>query len=97
MNGSFLERPFGKMALVNFGTALGLFIAYRHGYRGADLLFLSIAAVVTLNAVGLIGILSPRKAVRTQNRFLKPLWIAVGLLWLIYLLDWMFPVTSVAK
>jgi hypothetical protein len=98
MTTSFLQRPVGKLALVNSGAALGLFIAYRHGYRGLDLLFLALSTGAVLNAVGLIGILFPRRAaVGTQDKFLKPLWIAVGILWLIYLLDWIFPITSVAK
>jgi hypothetical protein len=91
MGTSFLHRPAGKLTLVNSGIVLGLFIAYRHGYRGLDLLFLSIASIVVLNAVGLVGIFLGRKAVpASPNKFLKPLWVAVGFLWLIYLLDYIF-------
>ena len=90
---SFVDRPTGKLALVNSGMALVLFIAYRHGKRGLDLLFLSIASVVLLNAVALVAILFGRKAAPgSPNKFLKPLWVAVGIIWLIYLLDYIFPV-----
>jgi hypothetical protein len=89
---SFVDRPAGKLALVNSVIALGLFVAYRHGQRGLDLLFLSIVSIVALNAVAFFSILFGRKAVPgSPNKFLKPLWVAVGIIWLIYLLDYMFP------
>jgi uncharacterized membrane protein YfcA len=69
----------------------GLFIAYRHGQHGLDLLFLSIVSVIVLNAVGAVGILLGRKiASPAPNKFFRPLWIAVGILWLIYILDYLF-------
>lgn len=92
MSTSFVDKPAGKLALVNSGIVLGLFIAYRHGYRGLDLLFLSIASIVVLNAVGLVGIFFGSKAVPAgPNKFMKPLWVAVGIVWLIYVLDYIFP------
>lgn len=88
----FVDRPAGKLALINTGIALGLFIAYRHGQRGLDLLILSIVSIVVLNAVVVVGILlSGKKSPGAPNRFLKPLWFTVGILWLIYLLDYLFP------
>jgi uncharacterized membrane protein YfcA len=92
MRKSFIERPLGKFVLINCGVMLGLFIAYRRGSRGSDLLFLGIACFVLLNAIGAMGIWVGRKMGPAKpNRFLKPLWIAVAVLWLIYLLDYLFP------
>jgi hypothetical protein len=89
---SFFTSPLGKITLVNLGTGLGLFVAWIHGYRGLSFVFLTITSVVILNAVGLVGILFGKRASsNSSNRFLKPLWIAVGILWLIYLLDYIFP------
>ena len=87
-----IERLVGKLALVNSGIALGLFIAYRHGQRGLDLFFLSIVSIVLVNAVAVVSVLFGKKvAPGTPNKFLKPLWVVVGILWLIYLLDYVFP------
>jgi hypothetical protein len=92
MPNSFIERPFGKVVLINCGVVLGLFLAHRHGYRGSELLFMTIASFVLLNVIGAVGIwvglkMGPAK----PNRFLKPLWIAISVLALIYVLDYLFP------
>jgi hypothetical protein len=88
----FVDKPAGKLVLVNAGVALGLFVAFRRGYRGLDLFFLSIVSIVLLNAVAAISILIGRRiAPSYPNKFLKPLWIVVGVLWLVYLLDYTFP------
>jgi uncharacterized membrane protein YfcA len=90
---SLFDKPAGKLLLVNFGIALGLFIAYQHGYHGLDLFFLSLASIVLLNAIAIIGVLIGRRSAPSRpNKFLKPLWIIVGILWLDYLLDYIFPV-----
>jgi hypothetical protein len=71
---------------------LGLFIAYRHGSRRSDLLFLAITCFVLLNAIGAVGIWIGQKMGPAQpNRFLKPLWIAVAVLWFTYALYYLFP------
>jgi hypothetical protein len=91
---SFFTRPLGKIVLVNLATSLGLPIAWIHGYRGLNFLFLAITSVVILNAIGLVGILLEKRTSSNSNRpnrFLGPLWIAVGILWLIYLLYYIFP------
>ncbi len=89
---SFIERPLGKIVLINCGVVLCLFLAHRHGYRGSELLFLTITCFVLLNSIGVVGIWIGRKMGPAQpNRFLKPLWIAISVLALIYVLDYLFP------
>lgn len=90
---SFIERPLGKIVLINCAVVLCLLVAHRNGERGSDLLFLAIACFVLLNAIGAVGIWIGQKMGPAQpNKFLKPVWIAVGMLWLTCLLYWLFPV-----
>lgn len=92
MTGTFVDRPTGKLVLINCSIGLGLLVAYRHGYRGPDLLYLSIASVILFNLVGSVGIwIGTKSSSGRPNKFLMPLWITVGVLGLIYLLDYLFP------
>jgi len=89
---SFVDKPAGKLLLVNFGVAFGLLVAYRRGHHGLELIVLSIISIVLLNAIAVIGVLiGQRLGPSRPNKFLKPLWIAAGLIWLVYLLDYIFP------
>ena len=88
---SWIDQRENELSLI-LVLLLGLFIAYRHGQGGLDLLILSIVSIVVLNAVVVVGILlSRKKSPAAPNRFLKPLWFTVGILWSIYLLDYLFP------
>lgn len=90
---TFVDRPIGKLVLINCCIVFGLLVAYRNGYREMDLLYLAIASVVLFNAVGAVGIWFGRKSSPSRpNKFLLPLWIAIGVLGLIYLLYYLFPV-----
>ena len=92
MSRNFVERPTGKLLIINCCVGLGLLVAYRDGYRGLDLLCLAIASVVIFNAAGAVGIWVGRKSSPARpNRFLGPLWITIGILGLIYLLYYLFP------
>jgi xanthine/uracil permease len=92
MTGSIFQKPFMKLTLINLGLAIGLWVAYRRGYKGTDLLALSILSLVFFNAVGGISIwIGEKFKPSSTNNFLVPLWIAVGLLLLVYLFYNMFP------
>lgn len=92
MSRSFIETPTGKLLIINCCIALGLLVAYRDGYHGLDLLCLAIVSVIIFNAAGAVGVWVGRKSSPARpNKFLLPLWIAIGILALIYLWDYLFP------
>ncbi len=92
MTRTFLDRPTGRLIFINSCIGLGLLVAYRNGYRGLDLLYLSIILVVLLNAAGVVGLWIFRKSTPVPpNKFLLPLWIAIGIHGLIYLWYHLFP------
>lgn len=67
-------------------------MAYKQGYRGLDLLCLSIASIVILNIIGVFGVWIGKKSPPgAPNKFLPPLWIALAILGIIYLLYYFFP------
>ena len=92
MTRTFLDRPTGRLIFINSCIGLGLLVAYRNGYRGLDLLYLSIILVVLLNAAGVVGLWIFRKSTPVPpNKFLLALWIVIGIEGLIYLLYYLFP------
>jgi hypothetical protein len=71
---------------------VAVLIAYKHGYRGMSLLSLTATCFILLNLLGAVGIWFGRKSKPAQpNRFVIPFWIAIAVLALIYLLDYLFP------
>ena len=87
-----MDGPTGRLLFINGGIGIGLLVAYKHGYRGLDLLYLLIILVVLLNAAGIVGIWVGRKSSPAPpNKFLLPLWIAIAILGLIYLWYCLFP------
>jgi hypothetical protein len=92
MSARFIDRPVVKLVLINCGVALGVLVAYRHGYRGVELLLTGIVTFVLFNAAGCFGIWLGRKSKPVApNKYVKLAWIILGLVWLIYLLGYMFP------
>jgi hypothetical protein len=92
MTNRFVDRPLGKLVLINCGVGIGILIAYTHGYRGLELLMTGLVALVLFNAAGFIGIWFGKKSKPAPpNKYLKSVWIIIGLLWLIYLLTYIFP------
>lgn len=88
-----MDKPAGRLIFINGCIGIGLLVAYKHGYRGLDLLCLTIASVVLFNAAGVVGIWIGRKSSPAPpNKFLLPLWIVIGIEGLIYLLYYLFPV-----
>jgi hypothetical protein len=87
------HRLVSRLGLINSVGAFVLFVAYRSGSHGTGFVFVSVTVFVLLNTIGVIGIWFGGKSEAARpNKFIAPLWIAVGFLWLVYLLDYLFPV-----
>ena len=90
----FIRTPLGRLVLINSGVVVGLSVAYSRSYRGSQLMAASVVSFVLFNAIAVVGIWIgknyPPKSYPAKQ-YEKPLWIVIGILWLLYLLFEIFP------